>query len=657
MASDFGFMDVDGDSLAEVRILGFEGNGTLRFGGDEFQESDLVSTISIPVSQIDQLSYQPDLNDNGDGVATIRFEVVDDGDEQLASQESTLSVNIAPLNDAPTGTSNTETINEDEVFSFTRETFGFMDVDGNEFESIRIQSVTGGTLATNTGEVLNGETILVEDLSELRFTPTANLFNFPASIEFTVIDDGLTGAGNQNEDTLVREITFDVNAVSDQPVGKSFTVPINEETSYQFSVSDFAFDDSDDSPTPNTLAEIRVIDWIGPGQITFDGIPIEMGSTFNVADISRLAYEAFDVAENTIGTVSFALIDDGSTANSGLIESDPLEITFEINQVNQAPEILTETLSTNENSTESLSITVTDGDLDPTIVSFTGTENDNSFFVIEITPDGPSIRFNSAPDFEAQASLSGDNNFEIELIANDGNGGFSAVQQITVTVEDVLEPVEPGEPIVSDNNRPTPETTPSTDDSEDDENQLTETGPPNIPQEDPEITIPESPISTTSFVVNDFGANTFSNDSSFADIDGQRRILTTPSEYSTYTYSSFVDTGLLTGEFVSRISTAGRQGLQEFAGNTLLTALFWQELDTANHDFIHTEFGEFESAITVGALSLSGVAVTVLARAALLGLSFGATYSQTWWMNSFDFLPIIESEDDESIEQIVEREG
>ena len=85
--------------------------------------------------------------------------------------------------------------------------------------------------------------------------------------------------------------------------------------------------------------------------------------------------------------------------------------------------------------------------------------------------------------------------------------------------------------------------------------------------------------------------------------------------------------------------------------------MFWQELDTANHDFIHTEFGEFESAITVGALSLSGVAVTVLARAALLGLSFGATYSQTWWMTSFDFLPIIESEDDESIEQIVEREG
>jgi len=161
---------------------------------------------------------------------------------------------------------------------------------------------------------------------------------------------------------------------------------------------------------------------------------------------------------------------------------------------------------------------------------------------------------------------------------------------------------------------------------------------------------------TAGVFTNGSGADTFSNDFSDIEFENDFSLLTTKTDYSTYLYSSFVDTGLLTGEFASRIATSGRQGLQDLAEGAILNVLFWQELETTNHEYIQTELGEFETAITVGALSFSGVAITVVVRAALLGLSLGATYAQPWWMTSFDFLPIIDSEDSESIGQIVDRE-
>jgi predicted NBD/HSP70 family sugar kinase len=52
---------------------------------------------------------------------------------------------------------------------------------------------------------------------------------------------------------------------------------------------------------------------------------------------------------------------------------------------------------------------------------------------------------------------------------------------------------------------------------------------------------------------------------------------------------------------------------------------------------------------------VTSVAVGIFARTALLVGSLGAAYANPWW-NTFDILPLIKDEEEESIEQIVDND-
>jgi hypothetical protein len=159
-----------------------------------------------------------------------------------------------------------------------------------------------------------------------------------------------------------------------------------------------------------------------------------------------------------------------------------------------------------------------------------------------------------------------------------------------------------------------------------------------------------------SLAVSGYGADTVSND--FDDIETflDRDIDISQTIYSTYAYASSVDTGLLTGDAISYRTLSSRQAIEELSDDAL-SLVFWQELETNNNEYLQVESRTFETAFAATAFGFSGVIITIVTRAALLSVSLGATYSQPWWMTPFDFLPIIESEDNESIEQIVEHES
>ena len=91
----------------------------------------------------------------------------------------------------------------------------------------------------------------------------------------------------------------------------------------------------------------------------------------------------------------------------------------------------TATTSVPENSTAVLTVVATDADAPPQVVTYTLTGGaDQSKF--EITSGGV-LTFQSAPDFENPTDAGGNNVYEVQVTANDGQGG-TAVQNLSITV-------------------------------------------------------------------------------------------------------------------------------------------------------------------------------------------------------------------------------
>ena len=71
-------------------------------------------------------------NANGAGYASFTFQVQDNGGTanggvDLDASPNTMTVNVTAVNDAPAGTNNTVTTNEDTAYTFATADFGFSD--------------------------------------------------------------------------------------------------------------------------------------------------------------------------------------------------------------------------------------------------------------------------------------------------------------------------------------------------------------------------------------------------------------------------------------------------------------------------------------------------------------------------------------------------
>jgi hypothetical protein len=99
-----------------------------------------------------------------------------------------------------------------------------------------------------------------------------------------------------------------------------------------------------------------------------------------------------------------------------------------------------DTASVPENSTAVLHITATDADVpaQPLTFSITGGPDQARF---TLTPNG-NLSFVTAPNFEAPVDSNADNIYLVQVTVSDGQGG-SAVQNLTITVTDVVENAAP----------------------------------------------------------------------------------------------------------------------------------------------------------------------------------------------------------------------
>ena len=124
------------------------------------------------------------------------------------------------------------------------------------------------------------------------------------------------------------------------------------------------------------------------------------------------------------------------TANDGNGGTDVQSISVTVTDVNDAPLITSSsTPSVVENQTGVLTVTTTDQDVPADTITYSLTGGaDQSRFTINATTGV--LTFSTAPDFETPTDADTNNVYEVQVTANDGNGGTD-VQSISVTVTDV----------------------------------------------------------------------------------------------------------------------------------------------------------------------------------------------------------------------------
>ena len=276
-ASDFAFTDADeDDALASVKVVSLPGAGTLELDG-----TVVVADQVIAAAALSDLAFTPASGASGSPYASFTFTV---SDGTLASDPAnTITINVTGVNDAPSSSDQTVTLNEDTPYTFAASDFAFTDVDaGDALDGVRIVTLPGaGTLELDGNVVTPGQLVPLADLPDLVFAPADDGFGSPyASFTFRVSD-------GEAESASANTITLNVTGVNDAPVSSDRVIGVQEDTSYTFGASDFAFTDADED---DALASVKVVSLPGAGTLELDGTAVTADQVIAAAALSDLAF-------------------------------------------------------------------------------------------------------------------------------------------------------------------------------------------------------------------------------------------------------------------------------------------------------------------------------------------------------------------------------
>ena len=213
-AADFGFTDPDGGTLNAVRIdaMSLPAGSSLTAGGNAVTAGQIITAANLGT-----LSFSPVPNATGDNHASFTFSVRD-AQNAFDATPNTLRVNVTPANDAPNGTTNTISIQEEAAYVFTAADFGFTDVDaGDAMRSVQINNPPAGLLYNNL-PLANGAVILIDNLFPGRLVYTAALnVTGPAVASFTFAVRDLSNLADPTPATFTIGVTPTNDAAAGQP--------------------------------------------------------------------------------------------------------------------------------------------------------------------------------------------------------------------------------------------------------------------------------------------------------------------------------------------------------------------------------------------------------------------------------------------------------
>ena len=339
-------------------------------------------------------SYTPETNYNGS--ASFTFSA---SDGSLVSNISTMTIAVNAVNDAPTANDGSLTTNEETA---TTGTLSATDIDSAAL-TFSLGSTTNAHGSVTVTDAATGAFI---------YTPDAN-FDGSASFTFSASDGSLV--------SNIGTVTITVNGVNDAPIASDSSLTTDEDTAKTGMLSAADIDSA-------TLSFNLVSTSNAHGSVTI---------TNNTTGAFSYTPDA-----NFSGSASFTFL-----ANDSSLVSNIGTVTMTINAVNDAPTANDGSLTTNEDTAKTGTLSATD--IDSATLTFSLVSTMNAHGTVTIT-DATTGAFSYTPD----ANFNGLGNFTFSasdgsLISNNGT--------VTITVSGVNDA-----PVASDGSLTTNEDTATT---------------------------------------------------------------------------------------------------------------------------------------------------------------------------------------------------
>ncbi|MFD2451600.1 Ig-like domain-containing protein [Ideonella paludis] len=251
---DFGFKDVDNDTLAAVRIDTLPTNGRLTLNGQPVADDQVISAADIAAGR---LQFVPDADENGTPYGSFTFSVQDSGGAFDAAPNR-FTLNVDPLAETPAANNDAMKTEEGKPV--------VIDVLANDktpvgttltVTEINGKPVTPGTpvpITDSTGQPIGN--VVVSPDGKVTFTPEPN-YQGPVDFTYTATDGKTPVEG---------KVHVDVTPVNDVPVATDdkATIEAGKPTTL-----DVLGNDTDPDKDPLTISEIN-------GQPVTPGTPVTL---------------------------------------------------------------------------------------------------------------------------------------------------------------------------------------------------------------------------------------------------------------------------------------------------------------------------------------------------------------------------------------------
>ncbi len=420
--ADFGFDDSDGDDLSAIIVVTLPENGTLRLANTTVVASDVIQISDIDVGALTFIPAPDENNQNTNGAdyANLTFAVQDNGGTDFGGVDTDqspnlLTIDVLPVNDAPTATDNEIVILEDSIYQLTLQDFPFSDVENDTIQSVRFASLpAAGKLQLNNTDVDTVSEISASAIAngDLRFVPDPNI-NGTTQFEFTIRDNGGTAQQGIDQNPETNTLLFIIEPVNDAPVSTDTTVTITDNLNYTLSLTDFEFNDDEN----HGFLAVRIDALPSSGILTLAGLPVKVGDVIDIDSINQGSLSYIPVQDSGIpsSTFRYSAIDSGGTENGGQNTSEPADLAFDIESINDAPVANPDTLQVAEGQTTSLT-----------------TENSTSLLSNDTDVEGDTLTASlvKAPD-HGEFELFADGTFRYSH-----DGSETVIDEITYSVSD-----------------------------------------------------------------------------------------------------------------------------------------------------------------------------------------------------------------------------
>ena len=290
---------------------------------------------------------------------------VSDG-TQTSDNVVTVEIQIQPVNDhAPVIVSeSTNAIDENDTVALTLQASDLDKTDSLNF------SIVGGEDASRFGVTNNSGVGAVTSVLSFLSPPD---YEFPDDFggdNIYVVDVEVSDGTN----ATVQALAISVRPLSDTaPTSSDNTIRATEDTTYFFSIDDFAFSDLDF----DTFTEVQIRSLPSLGTFTFEGDEVDRWDTIDVAKINRLAYrpKAND-AGPSYSSFEFRVYD-----SSGY-RSEVHTMTIDVTSVADKPTLVTAaSITTDEDQAVAIGL----------VVGLSDTSGESLTVTVDVTPVGATL--------------------------------------------------------------------------------------------------------------------------------------------------------------------------------------------------------------------------------------------------------------------------